>query len=87
MKILHILRQKDDAYAWEMAELQGQELETEVIVLLLHDAVFSSPNQSSLKIFACQDDILARGLGGRFPALNYSEIVQLIFDCDTVINW
>lgn len=58
-----------------------------MIVLLLHDAVFSSPNQPSLKIFACQDDLLARGLRGRFPALSYLEIVQLIFDCDIVVNW
>lgn len=87
MKILHILRQKDDAYAWETAELQRQGSETEVIVLLLHDAVFASPNHPSLQIFACQDDLRARGLGDRFPALSYSEIVQLIFACDTVVNW
>lgn len=86
MRRLHILRRKDDAYAWEIARLQAGHPDTEVIVLLLHDAVFSSP-QADLKVFACKDDLLARGLEGRFPALDYPEIVQLIFECDTIHTW
>ena len=86
MKILHILRCKDDAYPWEIAETQSRDLNAEVIVLLLHDAVFSPP-QAGLKVFTCKDDLLARGLEKLFPSLDYTEIVQLVFECDTVHTW
>jgi len=86
MKILHLIRNRNDQYALELAWTQSQQPDTEVIVLLLHDAVLTTLN-TRLKTYACQADIIARGIISPYEALDYAQIVELIFECDRVITW
>ncbi len=59
MKILHIIRNPNDATPLEIARAQSRE--HEVAILLLHDAVYAKPE---LPAFACAADAEARGVTG-----------------------
>ncbi|MGR3310683.1 MAG: DsrH/TusB family sulfur metabolism protein [Candidatus Brocadiales bacterium] len=93
MRILHIVKNKHDTLSFSMAK--GQALDNDVSILLLHDAVLVDRSQlNGLKVFACKDDVLARGIGmqsghlsGAWVVVNYPEIVNLIFDNEKVISW
>ena len=86
MKILHIMRERNDPLALRaVMEAEGGEAE-EVAVLLLHDSVLSSLPEG-IAAYACSDDVEARGIGVPYPTLNYDEIVGLLFRYDSVITW
>ena len=85
MKVLHILRDLEEALPLEVARAH-QDAGHKVTLLLLHDAVLRQldfPGQ----VLACRDDLLARGVEAKYPALDYPEMVQLIFQHDRVISW
>lgn len=86
MRILHIVKNKHDTLALSIAKEQA--LANDVSVLLVHDAVLidNSPI-NSLKVFACKDDVLARGGGIQYRQVDYTEIVNLVFDNEQVISW
>jgi sulfur relay protein TusB/DsrH len=58
----------------------------DVAVLLIHDAVYSSP-QEGVKTYACADDIRARGIISDAELVDYEGIVRLIFEHELVICW
>ncbi len=60
----------------------------EVTLLLIHDAVLIEPNLiNNFKIFACSDDVKARGINTPFCTLDYKQMLKLIADCDKAICW
>ena len=61
MKILHIIRNPNDATPLEIAEAQGRE--HKVSVLLLHDGVYANPD-AKIQVYVCAADALARGVTG-----------------------
>ena len=81
MKILHIIRNPNDATPVEIAKAQSKE--HEVAILLLHDAVYASPG---LKVYACADDAEARGVV-RHERVGYDRIVEMLFEYDRVVSW
>lgn len=85
MRILHLLRSLEDERAWDTArrELEGGH---EVTLLLLHDAVLT-PLSFEGRVFACRDDVLARGGRCTYPAVDYADMVKMIFDHDRVVSW
>lgn len=85
MKILHLLRSPDDARALATARAQHDQGH-QVSLLLLHDAVFLSPDFPGL-VYAAEEDAQARGCQGNHAVLSYDEIVRLIFEHDRVISW
>jgi hypothetical protein len=83
-KILHILRALKDESAWRLIMTQRQM--QPVAVLLLHDAVLAPP-PLDVPMFACEADVLARGIGSPLPLLTYDQIVELVFACERVMVW
>ena len=81
MKILHIIRNPNDATPLEIA--RAQSWEHEVTILLLHDAVYAKPE---LPAFACAKDAEARGVTGH-ECVGYDRIVEMLFEYDKVVSW
>jgi hypothetical protein len=82
--ILHILRSLQDDSAWQIIRAQ-RELQP-VAVLLMHDAVLAPP-PLDVPMYACEADVLARGITSPLPRLTYDQIVDLIFACERVMVW
>ena len=81
MKILHIIRNPNDATPVEIAKAQSRE--HEVAVLLMHDAVYANPG---LKAYACAADAEARGVT-LHERVGYDRIVEMLFEYDKVVSW
>ncbi len=81
MKILHIIRNPDDTTPIEIAQAQSRV--HEVAILLLHDAVYTSP---VLRVYACADDAKARGVD-RHECVGYDRIAKMLFEYDKVVSW
>ena len=86
IKILHIIKKSDDFLAYDMISRQRRNKENEVAVLLLHDAVYTPPNEDTTT-FCCRDDLEARNVTCHGNPVDYKEIVNLMLDADKVINW
>ena len=81
MKILHIIRNPNDATPLEIA--RSQSFDHEVAVLLLHDAVYAKPD---LRVYASASDARARGVTVH-ECVDYKRIVQMLFEYDKVVSW
>jgi sulfur transfer complex TusBCD TusB component (DsrH family) len=86
MKILHIMREKNDPLALQAVAAAGREGAVEVGILLLHDAVFSKL-PDGLQVYACADDVAARGVEAVYDPVSYDQIIKLFFEYDSVITW
>jgi hypothetical protein len=82
--ILHILRTLRDESAWQIIRTQ-RDLQS-VAVLLIHDAVLAPP-PLDVPMYACEADVMARGITSPLPRLSYAQIVDLIFACKRVMVW
>jgi sulfur transfer complex TusBCD TusB component (DsrH family) len=82
--ILHILRALRDDSAWQIIRAQHEQYS--VAVLLMHDAVLAPP-ALEVPMYACEADVLARGITSPLPRLTYDQIVDLIFACKRVMVW
>lgn len=86
MKYLHIIKDPGETFAWEVAEDQARGGH-EVAVLLWQDGVLST-RPSPLPLYATAADLEARGMPvGRFKAVEYQEVVELIVQHDRVTCW
>lgn len=85
LKILHLIRDIEETLPLEVAQAQRQQGH-QVTLLLLHDAVLRSTAFSG-PVFACRDDLQARGNPRPHATVDYAGIVQLIADHDRVISW
>lgn len=85
MRVVHLIARPGDARAWETA-VRHEAAGHEVRVVLLQDAVTERPG-TPLAVSACAADLEARGLGGRWPGLDYEGIVDLIYSAERVISW
>jgi len=83
MNILHIIRQKGDAYPMQIAAAQKAGGD-DVKILLLHDAVLACSGDANT--FCCKEDAEARGTGCG-QQVDYDAIVKMIFEADSVVNW
>jgi sulfur transfer complex TusBCD TusB component (DsrH family) len=83
-KTLHILRHLKDESAWELITIQRQR--QPVAVLLMHDAVLAPPPLEA-PLYACEADVLARGISSSLPLLSYDQIIELVFACERVMVW
>jgi len=82
--ILHILRALHDDSAWQI--IRAQHAQQSVAVLLMHDAVLAPP-PLDVPMYACEADVMARGITSPLPRLTYDQIVELIFACRRVMVW
>jgi sulfur transfer complex TusBCD TusB component (DsrH family) len=81
---LHILRTLRDESAWQTIRIQ-HDIQS-VAVLLMHDAVLAPP-PLEVPMYACEADVMARGITSPLPRLTYGQIVDLIFACKRVMVW
>ncbi len=81
---LHILRTLRDESAWQIIRTQ-RDMQS-VAVLLMHDAVLAPP-PLDVPMYACEADVMARGITSSLPRLSYDQIVDLIFACQRVMVW
>ncbi len=86
MKILHVIRKTNDAYAFETVRRQRQTPENEVAVLLMQDAVLTPPEETA-GLFVCREDAAARGVKSRGELVGYDEIVNMLLEYDTMVSW
>lgn len=89
MKLLFIVKEKNDLnFLLKMYEKPQRETDNKITFLLIHDAVLakSIPN-NDFRLFACNDDVKARGINTLFNTLDYVQMLKLIADCDKVICW
>lgn len=84
MKILHIIRHPQNNTALDFLEKQ-KEMGDEIALLLLQDGVYSPP--SGYDVYACQEDLEARGLEVGEKAVSYEEIIKIVFAYDKVFTW
>ncbi len=84
MKVLHIIRDPREKLALEVARYQAGS--KEVGLLLIQDGVLADL-KLDLPVYALADDVEARGIQGRYPSVDYSEMVGLITGHDQVIVW
>lgn len=86
MKYLHIIKNPAETWGWDVAEDQARRGH-EVAILLWQDGVLST-RETSLPLYATASDVAARGLpGGRFRAVDYRDVVNLVFQYDRVSCW
>ena len=89
MKILFVVKEKTDLdFLLEMYEKPQREMDNKITFLLIHDAVLAeSTSNTDFRVFACNDDIKARGVDTLFNTLDYLQVLKLMADCDKVICW
>jgi sulfur relay protein TusB/DsrH len=85
VKVLHIIRSHDDRLARRIIADMARTPDTEQTLVMIQDGVYNAPTDS--RAFACSDDVRARGIDTTLPLIDYSDIVDLIFDHDKVITW
>lgn len=84
MKVLHIIRDPREKLALEVARYQAGF--KRVSLLLIQDGVLADI-KSDFSVYALGEDMEARGIQGRYPSVDYSEMVGLITGHDQVIVW
>ncbi len=89
MRILYIVKEKTDLdYLLKMYDKSQAKMTGELTLLLIHDAVLIGQDPiNNFKVFACSDDVKARGINTPFDTLDYKQMLKLIADCDKAICW
>lgn len=87
MKVLHIIRNSDDPLARRViGQLADNETDgAEQTLLLIQDGVYMRPEGG--QVFACADDVRARGVETDAELVEYGRIVDMVFEYDKVITW
>lgn len=99
MRIVHLIQRPGDVRAWDAA-VRHRAAGHDVAVILLQDAVLDRPEavpappaaageagRGALAVVAGAVDLAARGLSGRWPALDDGGIVDLLYEAERVISW
>lgn len=86
MRILHIIKSSKDRLAYDMVLRQQENQDREVVVLLIHDAVYTPP-EGEMELCACRDDVEARGIESTARLVDYDEIVELLLESESVVCW
>ncbi len=89
MNLLFIVKEKKDLnFLLSMYEKSQTGTTNKITILLIHDAVLvESISNNDFRLFACNDDVKARGVDTLFNTLDYVQMLKLIVDCDKVICW
>lgn len=86
VRFLHIIKDPKETWAWGVAEAQA-EAGHEVAIILWQDSILTD-RETSLPLYATVADLEARGVPvGRFKAVDYRDVVELIFQYDRVTCW
>lgn len=86
MRILHIIKKPNDRVAYDMVLKQQESTDRQVVVLLIHDAVYTPP-PGAMELCACRDDVEARGIESTARLVGYDEMVELLLKSESVVCW
>ncbi|MEW6543932.1 MAG: hypothetical protein AB1411_10020 [Nitrospirota bacterium] len=81
-KVLYLLNRETERFSAEL--LAKERPDCTVSVVLLQDAVRLSHVPAS-RVFALSEDVASRKVASPFPSISYSDLVEMIFDADTVV--
>jgi len=84
MKSLHIIRNIEDQLACSAIRSSSN---AEDALLLMQDGVYGEFQLDSVKIYACQEDLLARNIKKEYQPVSYQEIAKMIIEYDRTIVW
>jgi sulfur relay protein TusB/DsrH len=84
MKSLHIIRNLDDQLACMAIRTSSS---GEDALLLMQDGVYGEFQFDSVKIYACQEDLLARKIEKGYQPVSFQEIAEMIIEYDRTIVW
>lgn len=85
MRVLHLIRSLEDERA--LATARSHARDHPIGLLLLQDAVLARVSDFPGRVYACAEDVLARGKGGEYEEVSYEVMARLIFEHDKVITW
>jgi len=85
VKVLHVIRSNDDPLARRIIDDIRRDNGTEQTLVLVQDGVYMKPE--GLRVFACSDDVRARGVETDVPLVEYDQIIDMVFGHDRVITW
>jgi sulfur relay protein TusB/DsrH len=91
-RILHILKEPDSALALDMIRQESQGPGEQVSVLLIQEAVAKPLNlDPKLKVYLLKEDLDERGIQlpprPDYHLVNYSEMLDLIYEADKLVTW
>jgi sulfur relay protein TusB/DsrH len=82
MRTLHVITAPNDQLPLKVVTHDGASKTT---ILLMQDGVFLQVERG--QVYACADDVRARGLVTPYRLVDYWEIVDLVLSHDKVICW
>jgi len=86
-RILHILKERNDPYPLEL--IRKQAASDYVIVILIRDAIGVEIPDSKVSVCVLSEDGRDHKTPGRefYRQIDYKEMLEMIFSCDTVVTW
>jgi len=86
-KLLHIVKDPNNKKPFELIRRQAEAQDlTEVQLVLTQEAVQLHPDFHAA-IYVLDEDLRERGLSSSYPKIDYSGLLDLIFNSESVINW
>ena len=85
-RTLHILKESTCAEALNLIEQQASLRPSDLVILLIQDAVKLTPSLGT-KIYVLEEDAKAREVKPPFESVDYKKMVEMILAADTVMMW
>ncbi|MFQ5580220.1 MAG: hypothetical protein ACE5FZ_06375 [Nitrospiria bacterium] len=85
-RVLYILKERNDAYPLDL--IQEQAASCYVTVILIRGAIGLEIPDSKVSVCALSEDGKDQGLSDKvYRQIDYKEMLETIFACDTVLTW
>jgi sulfur transfer complex TusBCD TusB component (DsrH family) len=86
-RILHILKDPNNKKPFDLIQRQMRAQDpTEVRLVLTQEAV-KLRLDFHVAVYVLDEDLRERGLSSPYPKIDYSGLLDLIFDSESVISW
>jgi len=86
-KQLHILKSNADKIAESMIEFLSANAPGQIMVVLIHKAIEIKPTWKSKTYILKDDSPLSFSIPSGVEIIDYSKLVDLIFEADSVVGW
>lgn len=86
-RILHIVKDPNNKKSFDLIRRQAKvEGQVEVQLVLTQEAVKLHPD-FPVAVYVLEEDLRERGLSSPYPKIDYSRLLDLIFNSESVLNW
>jgi hypothetical protein len=86
-KQLHLLKEKGDLKAMTVIEALSRENPDRIEVVLLQEARETVPSWKSRTYLLRSNDEQSQAVSAGLESIGYDQLVDLIFEADTVVAW